>query len=502
MPYKLTKTNGITLTTVQDASIDITTNLSFVGKNYSGYGKIVDQNFVYLLENFANTTPPSKPIQGQLWFDSKRKILNFSNDGSNFKQLANLTTSTSTVSAISGDLFWDPVNFQLSVFNGTDLTLIGPPGGSFAQAYWVAQEVADVTGTTNLNILQSFIGSDNVAVISNTQNLSTGKNYIPLGPNWSGGFSKGITLTGADPITGSTISSGYYFWGTAAETLKVAGGSAGQLIYQSNANTTGFVDVGNAGNILISQGTSSPKFVNTGSVRVGYANTANNVSVLGTGVVGQLLVSQGFSGVHFVNTSSIHVGIADVALSSSGATTATTAVNLLGGTRGSIPVQSAANTTSLLPIGGANTVFYSDGSTVKWTSPSSLGINGLASRISLSGTTVSLNSGTWSALTITGFKGYVLYSITVSSAAWVTVYSSIATRTVDASRLKGSNPLPNSGVIAEINTTTASTQYFTPAVYGYSSETVPDNNVQLKVYNNSTATTAITVTLTLLQLEV
>ena len=51
MPYKLTKTNGLTLTTVQDASIDTTTDLAFVGRNYAGYGKIVDQNFVYLLDH-------------------------------------------------------------------------------------------------------------------------------------------------------------------------------------------------------------------------------------------------------------------------------------------------------------------------------------------------------------------------------------------------------------------------------------------------------------------
>ncbi len=70
MPYILKKTNGTTLTTVQDASVDNSTSLTFVGRNYSGYGQPIEENFVKLLENFANTTAPAKPIQGQLWFNS------------------------------------------------------------------------------------------------------------------------------------------------------------------------------------------------------------------------------------------------------------------------------------------------------------------------------------------------------------------------------------------------------------------------------------------------
>jgi hypothetical protein len=53
MPYILTKTNGTILTTVQDASTDNSTSLTFVGRNYSGYGQIVNENFVKLLENFS-----------------------------------------------------------------------------------------------------------------------------------------------------------------------------------------------------------------------------------------------------------------------------------------------------------------------------------------------------------------------------------------------------------------------------------------------------------------
>jgi hypothetical protein len=56
MPYILNKTNGAVLATVQDASVDLTTNLTFVGRNYSGYGEIVNENLVKLLENFSSNS--------------------------------------------------------------------------------------------------------------------------------------------------------------------------------------------------------------------------------------------------------------------------------------------------------------------------------------------------------------------------------------------------------------------------------------------------------------
>jgi hypothetical protein len=81
------------------------------------------------------------------------------------------------------------------------------------------------------------------------------------------------------------------------------------------------------------------------------------------------------------------------------------------------------------------------------------------------------------------------------------VYTSTAAESADAGRTITQTPTAGSGVVGEIITTTATTQYFSPAIIGYSSETVPNNNIQLKVYNNGVSSAAIVVTLTLLQLE-
>jgi hypothetical protein len=222
MPYILNKTNGNVLATVNDAAVDLTTNLTFVGRNYSGYGEIVNENFLKLLENFSNTTAnaPSKPVQGQIWFNSTTKQLNVSYDGKAFKGVASMriqTTTPATNASTQGDLWWDPDNTQLKAFDGSAYQLIGPPTSSSSKASWVSvDEPKDET--TFKTILKASIGSTPVATISNYGDTS----FPPLAESdlYSTfiNIKKGITLPGAD-ANGSTVASGYYFWGTAAESL-------------------------------------------------------------------------------------------------------------------------------------------------------------------------------------------------------------------------------------------------------------------------------------------
>jgi len=125
----------------------------------------------------------------------------------------------------------------------------------------------------------------------------------------------------------------------------------------------------------------------------------------------------------------------------------------------------------------------------------------LATRTSANIYTGNLAANANSNVTVVGFKTYALYSIQTSAAAWVTVYSSNAARTADASRSITTDPTPGSGVIAEVINTGANTTYLSPGVIGYSSEAVPDSNIQLKVSNTGNVSANITVTLTLLKLE-
>lgn len=222
MPYILKKTNGTTLTTVQDASIDNSTNLTFVGRNYSGYGQPVEENFVKLLENFANTTKPSKPIQGQLWFNNSpavRRLL-VSHDGTNFRDIANVPYGTTApTSATTGDLWWDSYNQQIKVYNSlTDTWTASQPFGG-ASSSWDFSRIEDVTATYQ-NAIKGLSGTTPMVIFSNnryTPDPSTG-----LDARFAV-IKAGINLPGAHPVTGSSANStstGYILWGTAAESLK------------------------------------------------------------------------------------------------------------------------------------------------------------------------------------------------------------------------------------------------------------------------------------------
>lgn len=220
MPYILNKTNGNALLTISDASVDISTSLTFVGRNYSGYGEIVNENFLHLLENFANSTAPSTPLLGQLWFDTTadNKRLNLCYDGKNFKGLANIRVQSSTPdSSVRGDLWWDSYNQQLKAFDGTVYQTVGPPNSAVAKSAWVsAEEYIQEEETTSYAVLKGDIGTNPVVVVS--KETFTPLTSSDLYANFKS-VKRGMTIAGANSTTGSSTASGYLFWGTAAEAL-------------------------------------------------------------------------------------------------------------------------------------------------------------------------------------------------------------------------------------------------------------------------------------------
>jgi hypothetical protein len=230
MPYILNKTNGAILTTIEDASLDVTTNLTFVGRNYSGYGETVNENFLKLLENFANTTQPSKPVMGQLWFDTGSQQLKVCSDGKTFKGLANIYVQSTTPNLPKrGDLWWDSTSKQLKSYDGATFLIIGPPTSAAAKATWVSVE--EIAQGDNLNVLQTLfeakIGPNVVATVANLSGGDTDPSFIPNPATSSLTINSGtwvvvkngITLAGCD-VNGSSKANGYYFWGTASDSLR------------------------------------------------------------------------------------------------------------------------------------------------------------------------------------------------------------------------------------------------------------------------------------------
>jgi hypothetical protein len=223
MPYIINNTNGVTVATVEDGSVDNTTSLTFVGKNYSGYGQIENENLLHLLENFASGTKPITPVQGQLWFDtsSSNRRLNVCYDGKNFKSIANLenqrTDPSLTMTPLDGDLWWDASTKQLKAWIGSlgSWSVIGPESGATAVANWAAVSELSPDGKSH-PVLKGYVNGDPIVVLS-------GDSFDPVTTSdlyfgFSTGVQTGLNLKRASE-SGSTQLYETYFWGTAADAL-------------------------------------------------------------------------------------------------------------------------------------------------------------------------------------------------------------------------------------------------------------------------------------------
>jgi cytoskeletal protein CcmA (bactofilin family) len=82
---------------------------------------------------------------------------------------------------------------------------------------------------------------------------------------------------GGDLRVGGTIFGTVSGAGSSTTATNIAGGTPGQLIYQSSTGTTAFVGPGTAGQLLVSNGTSSPQYTNTTSIYVGNAVNAEKL---------------------------------------------------------------------------------------------------------------------------------------------------------------------------------------------------------------------------------
>jgi hypothetical protein len=227
MAYEVNKFNGVFITSVADGTIDTTTDLRLVGKNYAGYGEVQNENFVHLLENFANITAPPKAITGQIWFDTSVKKLKFY-DGVKFKTAGGAEASTSAPSGLSvGDFWWDTGAKQLYTYTGTEFTLIGPIaspdlGTSIISPAVVYGTLATAEGPHT--ILKVIADSKTIAVISKTAfTLDTAKNTIDDFTV----IKKGITLVKSQ--TGVS-SDDFVFWGTSSNANRLGGFTADQYI--------------------------------------------------------------------------------------------------------------------------------------------------------------------------------------------------------------------------------------------------------------------------------
>jgi microcystin-dependent protein len=247
MPYTVnfTDKNNKTPITVFDNTSSTDTSLTFPGRNVTGYGQIIAENFLHLLENFSSATAPVAPTEGQLWYDTSTGTMQLW-DGTSWKAASNIqkgpTTPDVETSKI-GELWVDTTNQQLRIFTGTRWILVGPNESSIDGLRYgpAVERIAD--SDNNLKNILSFYVAD-VPVIVVSKDSFTPKISIT---GFANGIKAGVNIT--SPLNDTealTFGGGFlpklYGTATSADSLNVANVaiSAGKFLRSDIINTTDY----------------------------------------------------------------------------------------------------------------------------------------------------------------------------------------------------------------------------------------------------------------------
>ena len=167
MAYTINRTDGTAIATISDGQVDqASTDITLIGKNFSGFGEYLNENLVKMLENFSSDAQPTAPLTGQLWYDvTENRIKVYS--GSEWKAVGTSALSTSRPLDISsGDFWFNIVDRQLYFFDGTSDYLIGPDyTAAQATSGMLVETIEDSNGTSR-TISTVYVGGERVGFFS------------------------------------------------------------------------------------------------------------------------------------------------------------------------------------------------------------------------------------------------------------------------------------------------------------------------------------------------
>ena len=246
MAYTIVKSDGAILTTIADGTINTTsTPLALPGRNYAGYGNAIDTNFVHLLENFADSIPPSNPLKGQLWFNTNTSVLSICpadgttniNDWLTLAQSGSSGTTTFGNVQVAGNL----VANNITALNNSN-------ANSITCAYLTVTANANIA---NANVTTGVINSLTTTLITTGANTTQGT----ITGTWTvngGGTANSVVGTSLWVTNGNLVITGGGSVGIRTDGYYYANGTPVSFAgTYSNSNVASYMPIYN-GNILSS----------------------------------------------------------------------------------------------------------------------------------------------------------------------------------------------------------------------------------------------------------
>jgi hypothetical protein len=245
MAYIINKYNGTVQTTVDDGTVNTSTELKFIGKNYAGYGEAQNENFMFLLENFAGSSAPPKPVSGMIWFDtsvSKLKVY----DGTKWKTTGGTEISATQPSGfVEGEFWWNNSTEQLYVKNSlNEWILVGPQTAPGVGETQMKSITLTDTGAASHNVITGTINDTVVFVISKDADFTNSTGTAITGFDV---IKQGVTLIDTRASTAGVTSSNYRFWGTASNAVKLNGRAASDYLTTDNTSFASVVSFDDSG---------------------------------------------------------------------------------------------------------------------------------------------------------------------------------------------------------------------------------------------------------------
>ena len=194
MSYTLKLTNGKVLLTLPDQQSDrVSTSLTLIGKNVNAYGTDINQNYIRILENFANSTAPNAPLIGQLWYDTNAQTLKIYTRNNQFKTVGAPVISASEPLTLGVGEFWYDTTAEQMKFKADSNTMVvvGPQfDASAGKSGWVNQTIYDTSNNSQTvvslysnDVLMGVLTSQPIAVRADYTTATAGMSTLGVGFN-------------------------------------------------------------------------------------------------------------------------------------------------------------------------------------------------------------------------------------------------------------------------------------------------------------------------------